>query len=207
MRIVIADDHRVVREGIRYMLSDAPGVEVAGEAADGPELIELLESDPVDVVLLDVRMPGMTGFEVLEELQSKLPQVRVIMVSMHDEPGYVRRSIELGASGYLLKNTGRDELLQALQAVVEGGAYVQGELMQPLVDEIGGRSGAASSLSPRERQVLQLIAGGFENKQVAFELDLSEATVKTYVRGIFARLHVSSRAEAVAVALRRGLID
>ena len=119
----------------------------------------------------------------------------------------MRRAIELGAAGYLLKNVGRDELLQALQAVVEGGAFVQSELMQPLVEEIGGRSGGTGALSPRERQVLQLIANGFENKQVAVELDLSEATVKTYIRGIFARLDVASRAEAVAVALRRGLID
>ncbi len=136
MRLVIADDHRVVRDGIRYMLADAPGIEIAGEASSGEELIELLETDPVDVVLLDVRMPGMNGFDVLERLQEGLSQVRVIMLSMHDAPGYVRRAIELGAAGYLLKSASRDEVIAAIDAVLEGGAYVQGELVQPLVNEL-----------------------------------------------------------------------
>jgi DNA-binding NarL/FixJ family response regulator len=207
VRLVIADDHRVVRDGIRYMLADAPGIEIAGEASSGEELIELLETDPVDVVLLDVRMPGMNGFDVLERLQEGLSQVRVIMLSMHDAPGYVRRAIELGAAGYLLKSASRDEVMAAIDAVLEGGAYVQGELVQPLVNELSGKPGLGSALSPRERQVLQLVAGGFENKQIVTELGLSEGTVKTYLRGIFQRLDVSSRAEAVAVGLRRGIID
>ena len=207
MRLVIADDHRVVRDGIRYMLADADGIEIAGEASTGEELIELLETDPVDVVLLDVRMPGMNGFEVLERLQEDLSQVRVLMLSMHDAPGYVRRAIELGAAGYLLKSASRDEVLAAIDAVIEGGAYVQGELVQPLVNEMSGQSGPGTSLSPRERQVLQLVADGFENKQIVTELNLSEGTVKTYLRGIFLKLDVASRAEAVAVGLRRGLID
>ena len=207
MRLVIADDHRVVRDGIRYMLADADGIEIAGEASTGEELIELLETDPVDVVLLDVRMPGMNGFEVLERLQEDLSQVRVLMLSMHDAPGYVRRAIELGAAGYLLKSASRDEVLAAIDAVIEGGAYVQGELVQPLVNEMSGQSGPGTSLSPRERQVLQLVADGFENKQIVTELKLSEGTVKTYLRGIFLKLDVASRAEAVAVGLRRGLID
>ena len=207
MRLVIADDHRVVRDGIRYMLADAAGIEIAAEASTGEELIELLATDPVDVVLLDVRMPGMNGFEVLERLQEDLSQVRVIMLSMHDAPGYVRRAIELGAAGYLLKSASRDEVIAALDAVVEGGAYVQGELMQPLVNEMTGRLGTGDSLSPRERQVLQLVADGYENKQIVTKLGLSEGTVKTYLRGIFQKLDVASRAEAVAVGLRRGLID
>ena len=206
MRLVIADDHRVVRDGIRYMLADTPGIEITGEASSGEELIELLETDPVDVVLLDVRMPGMSGFDVLEKLQKGLSQVRVIMLSMHDAAGYVRRAIELGAAGYLLKSASRDEVIAAIEAVVEGGAYVQGELMQPLVSEMKGKPGSGS-LSPRERQVLQLVADGFENKQIVTELSLSEGTVKTYLRGIFQKLDVASRAEAVAVGLRRGLID
>lgn len=207
MRLVIADDHRVVRDGIRYMLADAAGIEIAAEASTGEELIELLETDPVDVVLLDVRMPGMNGFEVLERLQEELSQVRVVMLSMHDAPGYVRRAIELGAAGYLLKSASRDEVIAALDAVVEGGAYVQGELMQSLVNEFSGRPGSGSSLSPRERQVLQLVADGYENKQIVTELGLSEGTVKTYLRGIFQKLDVASRAEAVAVGLRLGVID
>jgi DNA-binding NarL/FixJ family response regulator len=161
----------------------------------------------VDVVLLDVRMPGMSGFEVLERIGRDMPQVRVLMLSMHDQPGYVRRAVELGAAGYLLKSSGREELLRAIRTVADGGVYLQGELMEPLVADVTGTSGPPGRISPRERQVLQLIANGYENKQVATELGLSEATVKSYLRGIFERLEVTSRAEAVAVGLRLGVIE
>jgi DNA-binding NarL/FixJ family response regulator len=207
MRVVVADDHRVVREGIRYMLSDASGVDVVGEAETGEELLALVASEPVDVVLLDVRMPGMSGFDVLERLAEDAPQVRVLMLSMHDQPAYVRRAIELGAAGYVLKNAGRDELLTALQVAADGGTYLTAELMEPLVAAMTGRARSSGKLSPREHQVLQLVANGYENKQIATELELSEATVKTYLRGVFERLDVSSRAEAVAVGLRLGMIE
>ena len=207
MRIVIADDHRVVREGIRYMLSDEADIEIVGEAETGDELLGIVESEPVDVALLDVRMPGMSGFDVLERLVEIAPQVRVLMLSMHDQPAYVRRAMELGAAGYVLKSAGRDELLTALRVVAEDGTYLPSELMEPLIAGVTGRAGPTGKLSPRERQVLQLVADGYENKQIAAELELSAATVKTYLRGVFERLEVSSRAEAVAVGLRLGVIE
>ncbi|RLE26323.1 MAG: DNA-binding response regulator [Actinobacteria bacterium] len=207
MKVAITDDHRVVREGLRYMLSDAPGVDVVGEAESGEELLAIVDAEPVDVVLLDVRMPGMSGLDVLEALTETAPQVRVLMLSMHDQPAYVRRAIELGAAGYVLKSAGRDELLTALQVAAEGGTYLPAELMEPLVATMAGRTRPPGKLSPREQQVLQLVANGYENKQIATELKLSEATVKTYLRGVFDRLEVSSRAEAVAVGLRLGLIE
>jgi DNA-binding NarL/FixJ family response regulator len=207
MRIVLADDHRMVREGLAFMLSDEDDIDLVGEAGSGEELLELLAAQPVDVVLLDVRMPGMSGFDVLEKVSSDMPQIRVLMLSMHDQPSYVRRAVELGAAGYLLKNTGREELLRAIRAVADGGVYLQGELMEPLVADLSGTGGSPGHLSPRERQVLQLVANGYENKQVASELALSEATVKSYLRGIFERLEVASRAEAVAVGLRLGVIE
>lgn len=207
MRLIIADDHRVVREGLSYMLSGESDIEIVGEAAGGEELLAILDGTSVDVVLLDVRMAGMGGLEVLERIGQVLPQVAVLMLSMHDEPGYVRRAIELGASGYLLKSAGRDELLRAIRSVADGGVYIQGELVEPLIAPGRTSDAASGRLSPREREVLQLVANGFENKQVATELALSEATVKTYMRGIFERLDVASRAEAVAVGLRLGVIE
>lgn len=209
MRIIIADDHRVVREGLRWMLSDHPDIEVVGEAANGRELLELVADTPADVVLLDVRMPEMTGLEALEVLQETAPDLKVIVLSMHDEPAYVKRAVELGASGYLLKSAGRDEIIRALLVVAEGRAYIQGEVTGPLLETVAGRDrvGTARELSPRERQVLALVAEGKENKQIARRLDVSEATVKTYLKSVFERLGVRTRAEAVAVALREGLID
>lgn len=206
MKVVIADDHRIVREGITWMLSDAPGIDIEGEAESGEALLELLATTPADVALVDVRMEGMSGLDALERIKAEFPQVQVIILSMHDQPAYVRRAIELGASGYLLKNTGRDELIRALEAVASGGAYLQGEVVAPLITEV--KEGAEPArLSPREHEVLQLVAQGYENKQIATELEIAEATVKTYLRGIFERLDVSSRAEAVAVGLREGLIE
>ncbi|GBD84587.1 transcriptional regulatory protein DegU [bacterium BMS3Abin02] len=209
MRVVIADDHRIVREGLRFMLSDHPDVEIVAEAANGEELLETLATVKADIVLLDLRMPGITGLEALDRISVDHPRTKVIILSMHDDPGYVRRAVELGASGYLLKNTGRDELLRALKAVQEGGAYIQGEIMGPLLSVFtqGSEEQDTPSLSPRESQVLQLVADGCENKQIAKDLGVSEATVKTYLKNVFARLGVRSRAEAVAVGLRIGIID
>ena len=207
MKILIVDDHKVVRDGVRFMLSDTPEIEVVGEADSAEAMFEILSSEPVDVVLLDIRMEGMTGLDALGRMASEFPQVRVLMLSMHDQPGYIRRAIELGASGYLLKSAGRDEVLAAISAVSEGGRYIQASLMEPLVADVTGMSRQMGRLSPREQEVLQLIADGSENKQIARELGLSEATVKTYIRGVFDRLDVSSRAEAVAVGLRIGIID
>ena len=207
MKILIVDDHKVVRDGIRFMLLDAPDLEIVGDAESAEEMFDVIEGVPVDIVLLDIRMEGMTGLDALERIASEFPQVRVLMLSMHDQPGYVRRAIELGASGYLLKSAGRDEILAAITAVSEGETYVQGRLMQPLLADVTGSLIQTGRLSPREQQVLQLIADGSENKQIARELGLSEATVKTYIRGVFERLDVSSRAEAVAVGLRVGIIE
>jgi len=207
MRILIVDDHKVVRDGIRFMLLDAPDIEIVGDAESAEEMFDVIKGDPVDVVLLDIRMDGMTGLDALERIASDFPQVRVLMLSMHDQPGYVRRAIELGAAGYLLKSTGRDEILAAITAVSHGEIYIQGRLMEPLLADVTGSSRQTGRLSPREQQVLQLIADGSENKQIARELGLSEATVKTYIRGVFERLDVSSRAEAVAVGLRIGVIE
>jgi DNA-binding NarL/FixJ family response regulator len=207
MKILIVDDHKVVRDGIRFMLADAPDIAIVGEAASAEAMFDILDAEPVDVVLLDIRMEGMTGLDALGRLASDFPQVSVLMLSMHDQPGYVRRAIEVGASGYLLKSAERSEILAAITAVSEGETYVQSVLMEPLLADVTGAPRQTGRLSPREQQVLQLIADGSENKQIARELGLSEATVKTYIRGVFDRLDVTSRAEAVAVGLRLGVIE
>lgn len=208
MRVVIADDHRIVREGLRFMLSESPDIEIVAEAASGEELLETLAATGADVVLLDVRMPGMSGLDALERLAGTHPEIKVIILSMHDDSAYIRRAVELGASGYLLKSTGREELERALGVVHAGGAYVQGEVTRPLLDAMMGvADDETPALSPREQEILQLVARGRENKQIARDLGISEATVKTHIKSIFARLEVRSRAEAVAVGLRLGIIE
>lgn len=207
MRIIIVDDHKVVRDGIRFMLSDVTDIEIVAEAESASAMFDLLGEIPVDVVLLDIQMPETTGLVALEQLSAEFPQVRVLMLSMHDQSGYVRRALELGAAGYLPKSASRDELVAAIQTAAEGQTYIHRELVEPLISDLRPGAKPVGRLSPREHQVLQMIANGSENKQVARELGISEATVKTYVRGIFERLDVNSRAEAVAVGLRLGVIE
>ena len=207
MRVILADDHRVVREGLRLLLADEPDIDIVGEAADGRELLDLLGEVQADVVLLDVRMPKMSGLEALSEVHGIAPDTKVIILSMHDEPAYVKRAVELGASGYLVKSAGQEEVIRALEAVAAGGSYIQGEVVGPLVEHVRTPEPGTSELSPREKEVLELVAAGRENKQIARQLEISEATVKTYLKSIFERLGVRSRAEAVAVGLREGLIE
>lgn len=207
MRVLIADDHWSVRDGLRWMLEGVDDVEVVGEAASGRDLLATVTDVSPDVVLLDINMPEMSGLEALAELRSIAPDVKVIILSMYDRAVYVKRAIELGASGYLLKSAGRDELVRALRAVSAGRSYVQGEVAGPLITASESAGDHAAKLSPRELEVLQLVAGGMENKQVARHLRISEATVKSYLQSAYERLGVRSRAEAVAVAFREGLIE
>ena len=207
MRIILADDHKIVREGLRWMLSDEDDVEIVGEADSGEALLKLVDRVDADIVLLDVRMPGMSGLDALEILSERVPDLKVIILSMHGEPAYVRRAVELGAAGYLLKSSDRDELLGALAAVAAGKAYILGEVTETLMKSISGQEAGTSLLSPRETEILVLVSRGLENKQIATELGISEATVKTHLKGVFNRLDVSSRAEAAAVGLRLGLIE
>ncbi len=202
MRVIIADDHRIVREGLIWMLTDRPDIEIVGEAEGGESLLTLLDTVDADVILLDIRMPDLSGIEVLERLRSREKSPAVLVMSMHDEPGYVRKAVELGAAGYLLKNSSKDEMIRALESVAGGAFHVQGEVARPLIggDQAGGH------LSPRQRLVLQLVADGLENKQIAAELNISATTVKKYLSETFETLSVLSRAEAVAVGLRTGLI-
>ncbi len=208
VKVVITDDHRIVREGIGMLLAPEPEVELVGEASSGEELLKLLETTEVDVVLLDVRMPGKGGLGVLEELQSRDQAPRVIVLSMHDDPSYVKRAIELGASGYLLKSVGKDELLRALGVVMGGGSYIQGEITAPLIARmVDPRSGGTvAELTVRDIELLRMLANGLDNRTVARRLGVSEASVKAQLRVVYSRLGVKRRSEAVAVALRLAII-
>ena len=210
LRILVADDHVAVREGLRWMLHSDETIEVVGEAANGEELMALLDRTPCDAVLLDLSMPVMSGLDVLAALRAMDRRIPVVVLTMHDDPAHVDRALALGASGYVLKSAPRDEMVRALTAAASGGAYVQPSLAKPLLARYvvaGGPIGEEPrALTPRQLQLLRALAAGRSNKELAHELGISEATAKSYLKELYARLQVSSRASAVAYGIRHQLI-
>ena len=209
LRIIIADDHRIVREGLGLILAHDPEIEVVAEAEDGGSLLALLEEIEVDLILLDIQMPGLSGLDTLENLRDRHRDVRCIVLTMYDDPSYLRRAIELGASGYLLKSASREELTRAIHAVAEGNSYIQGELTGPLVASMVDPKGVRPirDLDADEKLILELLAEGLDNRELARRLEISESAVKAKLRLIFRSLAVNHRSEAVAVALRLGVIS
>ena len=211
LRVIVADDHEAVRQGLNLMLRADDTVEVVGEAADGETLLSLLESVPCDAVLLDLSMPGMSGLDVLAALKAAGRTLPIVVLTMHDDARHVDRALALGASGYVLKSASRDEITGALVAATSGGAYVQPSLAKPLLARHVVAAGPdldvePVQLTPRQLQLLRALAAGGANKELAHELGISEATVKGYLKELYARLSVTSRAGAVAYGLRHGLI-
>lgn len=211
LRIVIADDHEAVREGLRWMLRAEGTVDVVGEAGNGRELLTILETTGCDAVLLDLSMPVMGGLEVLAALNVAGRLLPIVVLTMHDDASNVDRALALGASGYVLKSAPRDEIVRALTAAVSGGAYVQPSLAKPLLGRHLSAADASPAeapvrLTPRQVQLLRALAAGLANKELAHDLGISEATVKGYLKDLYARLGVTSRAGAVGYGLRHGLI-
>ena len=210
VRLIVADDHVAVRDGLRWMLQADPGIEIVGEAADGAELLELLERVECDAVLLDLAMPDVSGLDVLARLRETDHAVPIVVLTMHDDDRHVDQALALGASGYILKSAPREEMMHALTAAMTGGAYVQPSLAKPLlarhVTDEEPVPDEAVPLTPRQLQLLRALASGRTNKELAHDLGISEGTVKSYLKELYERLGVSSRAGAVAFGMRRGLI-
>jgi len=207
IRVALVDDHQLVRDGIKWMLANEASIEVVGEASGGDELFQLLAEVGVDVVLLDIRMPEASGIEILAKLGEGVEPPRVLMLSMYDEPGLVQQAVALGASGYLKKSAGRDELVRAIQVVAGGKPYLQGELTLPLMARMEDSPVAAPPLSKEDRSILRLMAVGRTNREISAALKVEERDLASTIQSLLARLGVHSRSEAVAIALRLGAID
>ncbi|MEW1839501.1 response regulator transcription factor [Nonomuraea angiospora] len=203
IRLLIADDHPIVRDGIRGMFAGDPDFEVLGEAGDGAQAVELARALNPDVILMDLRMPRMDGVAAIKELARLGVAARVLVLTTYDTDRDVLPAIEAGATGYLLKDTGRDELVRAVRTAARGEAVLSPSVATRLLGQVRA---PADPLSARELEVLQLIADGATNREVATRLFISEATVKSHVLHIYTKLGVNDRAAAVAVAFRRGLL-
>jgi len=207
IRVLIVDDHAVVREGLRTFLELQDGIAVAGEAADGEQAIMQAEALAPDVVLMDLVMPRLDGVGAMRELRRRLPQTRVIVLTSFAEDERLLPAIQAGAAGYLLKNVAPSELARAVRAAHAGEALIDPVIAARLVDAIAQSAGepVPERLTAREQEVLALIARGYSNKRIALELGIAEKTVKTHVGHVLAKLGVSDRTQAAVHAVRMGL--
>ena len=204
IRVLIVDDHPVVRDGLRGMFSGEPGFEVAGEAADGGEAVALAQSLQPDVILMDLHMPNVDGVSAIRQLAEQGSEARVLVLTTYDQDSYVLPAIEAGATGYLLKDAPGEELLRAVRAVAQGETILSPSVAGRLVDQV--RNPQQDALSQRELEILALVAAGTTNREIARELFISEATVKSHLLHIYEKLEVPDRAAAVAEAFKRGLL-
>lgn len=211
LRLVVADDHPIVLEGLVALLEHEPDMQVVGQATDGRRALEQVRRAAPDVALLDITMPEMSGLEITRQLRQDMPDVRILILTMHDEEAFFFEALQAGASGYVLKGAGRDELLSAISLVASGGVYIPPQLAKGLVREALRHSALSESetsdpLTEREQDVLRLIAQGLTNKEIADRLILSLNTVKTHRLRLYQKLGLHTRAELVAFARRRGIL-
>jgi len=216
IRLLIADDHGVLRAGLRALLNAEPEFEVVGEAETGEEALHMAESLRPDVVLLDVSMPGLSGIEVTREMRARFPDMRVLILTVHEDETLLREALRAGAAGYIVKRAVEEELIAAILAVWRGDLYVHPAMTRALLQDVaeGQRDDVASrgenqlaQLTPREREVLRLIALGYTNRQIADKLCISVRTVETHRSNLTDKLGTRSRAQLVRIAREHGLLD
>jgi DNA-binding NarL/FixJ family response regulator len=210
-RILLADDHAVVRRGLRMVLEAQPDLVVAAEADDGAEALELGLREQIDLAILDIAMPRMTGLTVARELHRRRPKLRVLMLSMHENERYLYEALKAGASGYVVKTVADRDLVEAVRAAMRGEKFLYPGAVTPLIADYLHRARQdlpvrEDPLTPREQEVVKLVAEGLTNKEIARRLIVTENTVKTHVTSLFNDLGVDSRAQAIAVAAHKGLL-
>lgn len=208
-KVMIADDHSLVREGIKQLLEFDGSIEVISEAANGVECLEKLEKELPEVLLLDINMPEKNGLEVLEEIKRRSYDVRVLILTVHNELEYLIKAVDIGVDGYILKESESAELKRAIQTVVSGENYIQASLIPALNNRLANRDidkDKIESLTSREMEVLVRVANGMINKEIATSLNISERTVKNHVSNIFKKIDVSDRTQAAVFAIKNNIV-
>ena len=209
IKAMLADDHVLVREGIKHLLEYDGTVEVIQEANNGIECIEKLADVSPDILLLDINMPDMNGIEVLEELKRREHPVKILILTVHNEIEYLIRAVDIGADGYILKDSGTAELKQAITTIINGESYIQTSLLPALNSRLINRDidkEKLESLTKRELEILIQVAGGMFNKEIAINLNISERTVKNHISNIFKKIDVSDRTQAAVFAIRNNIV-
>jgi len=210
IKVLIADDHTIVRSGVRLLLDAEPDIDVVGEALDGIEAVDLVESLQPDVVLMDITMPGMDGMEATRHIKAEWPDVNVLVLTMHRRDEYFFEVLKAGASGYVLKGAETNELIHAVRIVGRGEVFLYPtmtrKLVQDYLERATGSSETEDPLTPRERQILGLLAEGYSNREIAKKLVISPSTVYTHRSSLMEKLDLSSRHELIKYARRHGLL-
>lgn len=210
IKIMIADDHAIIREGIKNLLEFDGKIKVVEQASNGEECLELLKEKDVDVLLLDVNMPKKNGLEVLEALRNKGSNIKIIILTVHNEIEYLERAMDLGVNGYILKDSSSAELINAIEIVSDGEKYIQPDLIPALNAKLIHRDNDREKLeavTKRELQALILVAKGYSNKDIAMELNISERTVKNHLSSIFKKIEVDDRTQAAVFAIKNNLVN
>jgi two-component system NarL family response regulator len=202
IRILVADDHNVVRQGLVALIKTVPDMTVVAEAADGAQAVELFRQHRPDVTIMDLRLPGMSGVDAITHIRRDFPSARILVLTTFDGDENIFRALQAGARGYLLKDMFGDELMEAIRSVHAGKTRIPAPIAQRLAERMGG-----PSLTNRELDVLKLIVAGKSNKDIGAELAISEATVKTHINSILSKLGVSDRTQAATTALQRGIVE
>lgn len=209
IKVMLADDHALMREGIKHLLEFDGIVEVIAEANDGVDCLEKLKYVQPDLLLLDINMSGMNGLDVLEELKRQKNPIKVLMLTVHSEVEYLIHAVDIGADGYILKDSGSSELKQAIDVILNGDSYIQPSLLPALNSRLINRDtdkDKLESLTRRELEILKQIAGGMFNKEIATNLNISERTVKNHISNIFKKIDVSDRTQAAVFAIRNNVV-
>jgi DNA-binding NarL/FixJ family response regulator len=209
IKVLIADDHAVVREGVKHIFAETTDISVAGEAANGQEVLERIGKQEYDLLLLDIAMPGRDGLEILKEIKTQKPKLPVLMLSMFPEEQYALRALKSGASGYLTKDSIPHELVKAVRKVLKGGNYISSSFSEKLLTEITSNTSKPlhETLSDREFQIMRMIASGKTMNEIADELSLSSKTVYTYRARILEKMGMKNNMEVAHYATKHGLID
>lgn len=210
INVMLADDHVLIREGIKQLLEFDGSMKVIAEASDGIECLEKLKNVKPDIILLDINMPNMNGIDVLKELKEKNDPLKVLILTVHSEVEYLVKAVDIGANGYILKDSGSTELKQAINAVIDEGSYIQPNLIPALNSRLINRDmdkEKLASLTKREVEILTQVACGMFNKEIAVNLNISERTVKNHISNIFKKIDASDRTQAAVFAIRNNVVN
>jgi len=207
IKILLADDHQMIREGMSALLSDVENIDIVTTASNGKEVLEYLKTEPVDLILMDINMPELDGIQTTKKIRRLFPKVKVLILSMHNKEGYIKNAIDVGAKGYILKNTGKTELLLAIDHIIEGHTYFSQEVTETLIKNIGAGNPDGITMSKKEKNILELLSDGFTTAEIAETLVASQHTIETYRRNLLLKFKAKNVSELIKISMKEGFIS